>query len=74
MTTVFTYINFNNLSGADLDSEFKQECFKNGANDNTEVSAMPVNSLTGHDAYLVTLGTKSPTSNNEESTIAECAH
>lgn len=52
----FIYINFNNLSGEELDDDFEAECKKRGAGDNTKISiVVPIATLTGHSGYLVKL-------------------
>ena len=48
-----TYINFSNLSGKELDEDFRRFCSEKGFNINGEFSIVPVPCITGHDSYIV---------------------
>ena len=50
---VFTYINFQQLIGDELDADFERACKEHGADDDTKVDVIPVRSVTGHTAYIV---------------------
>jgi hypothetical protein len=48
-----TYINFNNLSGKELDEDFRRFCSEKGFDMNGKFSIVSVPCLTGHDSYIV---------------------
>ena len=51
----FTYINFNNFKGEELDKDFRNFCIKQGMTDNDKFNVLPVQSITGHQAFIVSV-------------------
>ena len=58
--TTFTYINFLRLDGDELDADFERACRAHGADDSSEVGAIPIRSLTGHISYIVEIANLTP--------------
>lgn len=53
MSNSFVYTNYQWLSGNELDDDFDAACMEYGVPKGTELTIVPVKSITGHTAYLV---------------------
>lgn len=51
-----TYINFMNLSGEELNKDFRRFCIEKGFDINSECSIFTVPSISGHDSYIISQG------------------